>query len=159
MYSEMDIVEKNYTDLYSDSDRSVMNSTEETRDITNDRLEEIINFARAENIKRIGIANCLSFQKVNDKIKKTLEDEGFVVTSVNCKLGKIPSSEFTENAKGVSCNPIGQAEVLEEHQTELNISIGLCIGHDILFNKYTKAPVTTLLVKDRKLKHKTIDRF
>ena len=51
------------------------------------------------------------------------------------------------------CNPLGQATVLNNEGTELNIILGLCIGHDILFNQYSAAPVTTLAVKDRVLTH------
>lgn len=53
------------------------------------------------------------------------------------------------------CNPIGQAEILNEIGTDLNIIVGLCIGHDILFQKYSKAPTTTFIVKDRVLSHNT----
>ena len=31
--------------------------------------------------------------------------------------------------------------------------MGLCVGHDILFNKHSHAPTTTLVVKDRVLMH------
>jgi uncharacterized metal-binding protein len=34
--------------------------------------------------------------------------------------------------------------------------MGLCLGHDMIFNSKSKAPVTPLIVKDRKLKHNTI---
>ena len=36
---------------------------------------------------------------------------------------------------------------------DMNIIMGLCVGHDMLFNKYSEAPVTTLLVKDRVTGH------
>lgn len=62
-------------------------------------------------------------------------------------------------AKGISCNPAGQAKYLEEKGTELNIMMGLCLGHDIIFNAKSKAPVTPLLVKDRKLNHHTLRVF
>lgn len=29
--------------------------------------------------------------------------------------------------------------------------MGLCLGHDVLFNKHSVAPVTTVIVKDRVL--------
>ena len=51
------------------------------------------------------------------------------------------------------CNPIGQALCLERCGTDLNIIVGLCMGHDILFTKSSHAPVTTLIVKDRVLSH------
>jgi len=47
------------------------------------------------------------------------------------------------------CNPVAQAKILEEAGTEFNILLGLCVGHDTLFTKYSKTPVTTLVAKDR----------
>ena len=52
-----------------------------------------------------------------------------------------------------TCNPVGQALLLEEEGTDLNVILGLCLGHDVLFTKHSKAPVTTLAVKDRVLAH------
>jgi uncharacterized metal-binding protein len=54
---------------------------------------------------------------------------------------------------GLSSNPAGQAEYLHDQGSHLNISFGLCIRHDILFNLKSEAPVTTLIVKDREHKH------
>ena len=51
------------------------------------------------------------------------------------------------------CNPIAQAEFLNKAKTDFNVVIGLCVGHDSLFIKYSKAPVTVLAVKDRVLAH------
>ena len=51
------------------------------------------------------------------------------------------------------CNPIGQALFLNEQQTDFNLMIGLCVGHDTLFMKYAKAPMTVLAVKDRVTGH------
>ena len=51
------------------------------------------------------------------------------------------------------CNPIGQAKLLNSAQTQLNILLGLCVGHDSLFIKYSEAPVTVLAVKDRVTGH------
>ena len=31
------------------------------------------------------------------------------------------------------CNPILQAEILNKEKTDLNIVMGLCVGHDSLF--------------------------
>ncbi len=38
----------------------------------------------------------------------------------------------------------------------MNIAVGLCVGHDMLFNKYSEAPVTTIIVKDRVNSHNPI---
>ena len=40
--------------------------------------------------------------------------------------------------------------------TDLNIEIGLCVGHDSLFYRYSEAPVTTLIAKDWALNHNPI---
>ena len=54
------------------------------------------------------------------------------------------------------CNPIHQSRRLNKEETDLNILVGLCVGHDSLFYKYSKAPVTTLVVKDRVLGHNPV---
>jgi uncharacterized metal-binding protein len=51
------------------------------------------------------------------------------------------------------CNPILQAKLLNEQKTDLNVIVGLCVGHDSLFIKYSDALVTTLITKDRVLGH------
>jgi uncharacterized metal-binding protein len=38
----------------------------------------------------------------------------------------------------------------------MNLIVGLCLGHDILFTMNSKAPVTTLIVKDRMLGHNPV---
>jgi uncharacterized metal-binding protein len=51
------------------------------------------------------------------------------------------------------CNPIFQANCLNEEQTDFNVLLGLCVGHDSLFFKYAEAPTTVLAVKDRVTGH------
>ncbi len=51
------------------------------------------------------------------------------------------------------CSIIGQAEFLNEAKTDLNILLGLCVGHDSLSIKYSEAPITVFAVKDRFLAH------
>ena len=53
----------------------------------------------------------------------------------------------------VMCNPIAQAKLLNKAETELNICLGLCVGHDSMFYKYSDALVTTLVAKDRVTGH------
>ena len=54
------------------------------------------------------------------------------------------------------CNPILQAKVLNREKTDINIVMGLCVGHDSLFYKYSKALTTTLVTKDRVLGHNPV---
>ncbi|MEM2604195.1 MAG: DUF1847 domain-containing protein, partial [Candidatus Korarchaeum sp.] len=51
------------------------------------------------------------------------------------------------------CNPLVQAELLNSIGTQLNVVIGLCVGHDTLFMMSSKAPVTYLIAKDRVTGH------
>jgi uncharacterized metal-binding protein len=51
------------------------------------------------------------------------------------------------------CNPVFQAKLLNHEKTELNILLGLCVGHDSIFFKYAEAPTTVLAVKDRVTGH------
>jgi uncharacterized metal-binding protein len=55
-----------------------------------------------------------------------------------------------------ACNPIVQAKLLNDARTDINIIVGLCVGHDMLFTMNSKAPVTTLIVKDRLLGHNPV---
>jgi uncharacterized metal-binding protein len=52
-----------------------------------------------------------------------------------------------------ACNPIAQAEICNRLGTDMNIIVGLCVGHDMLFTKHSQAPVTTLVCKDRVTGH------
>jgi len=48
----------------------------------------------------------------------------------------------------IACNPAGQADFLNKKNTDLNISMGLCVGHDMIFSKKSEALVTNLFDKD-----------
>ena len=48
------------------------------------------------------------------------------------------------------------AQVLNEAHTDLNVLIGLCMGGDVIFTQLSRAPVTTLFVKDRLLANNPI---
>lgn len=151
---------ENSKNLYSNEDIELMRVADKARIPGKNRVEELINFAEKSGIRRIGIANCISMQREANQLKERLGDK-FEVYSIDCKVGKIPSSELLndETIKGLSCNPAGQADYLAQNNTELNVSFGLCMGHDILFNIKSKAPTTTLVIKDREHKHNTYQEF
>ena len=56
------------------------------------------------------------------------------------------------HASSRSCR-LAQAKVLAAAETELNILLGLCVGHDTLFLQHSEAPCTVLAVKDRVTGH------
>jgi uncharacterized metal-binding protein len=129
------------------------------------RVEEIIQFAKKMGYKKLGIASCLGLKDEAEILTEILENRGFEVVSVCCKAGAIPKERIglTPEQKirepdefESMCNPIAQAEILNDAGTELNIVVGLCVGHDSLFFKYSKAPVTVLVAKDRVFGHNPV---
>ena len=145
--------------LYTPADIRTMQLADEARLPGKNRVEEIRNYAKLAGLKRIGIANCVTVQKEANMLKETLAND-FDVYAIDCKCGKVPASEFLgADAKGISCNPAGQADFLAENNTELNVVMGLCVGHDMVFSAKSKAPTTTLIVKDREHKHNPMETF
>lgn len=122
------------------------------------RLEEIILFAKKMNYKKLGIASCMGLKNESALFTKILKNRGFEVVGAICKVGATPKHEVgipveCEVIGEVMCNPVLQAEILNEAGTELNIIMGLCVGHDSLFMMHSKAPCTCFIVKDRVLAH------
>ena len=147
-------------ELYSDADLKLMRAAEDSLLMGKNRVEELKLFAENSGVKRIGIAHCVGMTREAMDLRNRLSDK-FEVYTVDCKYAKIKGSEMLndETVKGTSCNPAGQADFLTRNETDLNISFGLCVGHDILFNMKSKAPTTTLVVKDREHKHNTYKEF
>ncbi|NJM14930.1 MAG: DUF1847 domain-containing protein [Bacteroidales bacterium] len=100
----------------------------------------------------------MAFEKEAEELVNILSLH-FEVIRANCKLGRLLFNDILPGYQGVSCNPAGQAKHLEDSGTELNIVMGLCLGHDMVFQQKSKAPGTTLVVKDRKLKHNPMERL
>jgi uncharacterized metal-binding protein len=94
-------------------------------------------------------------------VAELLLTRGFEVISVICKAGQSPKTllglekdqTIYHDEKESLCNPIFQAKLLNSEKTDFNVLLGLCVGHDSLFFKYTEAPVTVLAVKDRVTGH------
>ncbi|GLI56652.1 hypothetical protein PM10SUCC1_21660 [Propionigenium maris DSM 9537] len=125
------------------------------------RLEEVARYIENMSIERVGVAFCKGLHKEGRVIHKFLEDRGIEVYSVVCGNGGIDRGEVgikkNSDVFEISCNPLGQGSVLNKLKTEINIAVGLCVGHDMLFSKYSEAPVTTLIVKDRINSHNPIE--
>lgn len=125
------------------------------------RIQETVEFARRMGYRRLGVAFCSGLQSEARTLVEILEAQGFEVASVACKVGATPKEilglKDTEKIRvgqfEAMCSPIAQAAVLNHEQTELNIMVGLCVGHDSLFLKHATAPCTVLVTKDRVLGH------
>ena len=115
------------------------------------RLQETIAFAQRMNYKRIGLAYCYGMEKQVTQIVEILRENKLNVRAVSCTVGGIAQNEINPESAfcTVSCNPIGQARQLNHENVDLVVMIGLCLGHDILFQREVKADCTTLVVKDR----------
>lgn len=125
------------------------------------RLKDTIKYAQLMGYSRLGIAYCVGLIEEAKRAAEIIEKYGFEVCSVCCKAGGLKKTdigipeEYTMIAKTghpigfTTCNPAAQALFLNNAQTEMNIIVGLCVGHDITFTKLSKAPVTTLVAKDR----------
>ena len=143
--------------LYDQNSLEVMSIAEEAYVRGSTRLEEIRNYAKKAGLKRIGIAHCVSMPKEAATVEKFLSED-FEVFSVDCKCGRITKKELLGGeGTSIMCNPSGQADYLKEQNTDLNISMGLCVGHDMLFSQKSGVAVTTLVVKDRVNNHNTIE--
>ena len=122
------------------------------------RIEEIMEFARRIDAKRIGIATCLGLLREARTAAAIFRKAGFEVYGVACKAGAQPKVSIgipkeCEVVGANMCNPILQAKLLNKAETDLNVVIGLCVGHDSLFYKYAEALTTTLVTKDRVTGH------
>lgn len=126
------------------------------------RAEEIVMFAKRTGAKKIGIATCMGLINEAKSFARVLNAKGLGdYCCVCCKVGALDKSllgieediKIRPGAYEPACNPILQAKILNREKTDLNVIIGLCVGHDSLFIKYSDAPVTTLITKDRVLAH------
>ena len=140
---------------YNQADIETMIISAQARDKS--RLQELIRFAHLSGYKKIGIANCAGVQKYAENLMRILVSEGFEVFSINCKQSGLKGEELSTELNGPSCDPVSQAEYLSQCKTDINIEVGLCLGHGLLFSKHSQAPVTTFLVKDFATEHKTVE--
>ena len=128
---------------------------------TKTRIVEIMEFAQRMGYRRLGLAFCLGLVKEAALVEEILVMQGFEVISAVCKAGNTPKGrigiqdreKIYRGTEEAMCNPIFQAKLLNREETEFNILLGLCVGHDSLFFKYVAAPTTVLAVKDRVTGH------
>lgn len=128
------------------------------------RLKEVMELSNMMGYHKLGLAFCKGLQKEAKVVNDVLRRHGFEVVSVICKAGGIPKEsvgipkelKLRPETFEAMCNPIFQAELLNEQETEFNILLGLCVGHDSMFYRYSKAFVTTLVAKDRVLAHNPV---
>lgn len=133
------------------------------------RLLEIMKFSESMGWDDLGVAFCGGLSDEAKSVVEVLERAGFRVRSVVCSCGGVDKTRFGVPGEHkisslygkpdrfeAGCNPIVQAEVLNSENLDLHIIVGLCIGHDLLFTRHSRPPVTTLIVKDRVTGHNPV---
>jgi uncharacterized metal-binding protein len=128
---------------------------------TKTRIVEICEFAERMGYRKLGLAFCIGLSREAAVVEDIFKVHGFEVASAICKAGRTPKEtigitdeeKIHRGTEEAMCNPVYQAQLLNEAGTDFNVMLGLCVGHDSLFFKYAAAPTTVLAVKDRVTGH------
>lgn len=128
------------------------------------RVEDTVALAKRMGWRRIGIATCIGLLDETARLAEILEAQGLEPMSVCCKVGSVDKATLgIEEALKVRpdtfeplCNPAAQARILNRLRTDMNVIVGLCVGHDMLFTRHAEAPTTTLVAKDRVTGHNPV---
>ena len=128
------------------------------------RVEDTIALTKMMGWKKVGIATCIGLLDESERLADILRGQDLEPLSVCCKAGSIDKLELNlEESDKVrpgtfepACNPVAQARLLNEAGSDINLIVGLCVGHDMLFSKYSQAPVSTLVTKDRVTGHNPV---
>ena len=125
------------------------------------RLQEIIDFSKRMKFSKLGLAYCYGMEKEATALAHYLKSSGFKLSAVSCTTGALGQDKVNSNSNltGVSCNPIAQAQQLNAEHVDLVIVLGLCLGHDIIFQKHIESYATTLVVKDRVYQHNPMEEI
>ncbi len=107
------------------------------------RVEDMIALAQLMEFKKIGIATCIGMLDECNRLSDILRAQGMEPFSACCKAGSVDKlalnlKEEDKVRPGTfepACNPIAQARILNAEGMEMNIIMGLCVGHDMLFSK------------------------
>lgn len=117
------------------------------------RLIYVINMIKHLGYKKIGLAFCVRMRKEACMYANLIRKHGIEVESVSCCNCGINIADLgvalPENCDfDAACNPIGQAQLMNNAGVEFNLVMGLCAGHDSLFIKHANAMSTVVAVKD-----------
>jgi len=158
-------IENNYTKAGDLHELALASSrTEASGYMRRTRIEDTMDFARRIDAHTLGIAHCAGLMNEAKIAMEIFVANDFKVHTVCCKVGSIPKETIglqdhekvnPGNYEAV-CNPVAQAALLAKAGTQLNVVIGLCVGHDSLFFMHSQAPTTVLVAKDRVLGHNPV---
>ena len=140
-------------DLYDENGTVESQENEDTSYLAARRIRKMkkLNLQDMSNITGLSVAYLSKYE--NGKANSTIAALRKIAMALEVPVTCLLYTSGIKNSSNTMCNPIGQAKLLNEAKTDLNIVLGLCVGHDTLFFKYSDAPVTVLAVKDRVLAH------
>ena len=123
------------------------------------RLEELAEFASAMGYRTISLAYCFGMEREAEAVAAYLRERGIRVSGVSCTAGALGQDRINSASSitAVGCNPLQQAREINARKPGLTVTMGLCLGHDILFNRYVEGDVTNLVVKDRVYGHAPLE--
>jgi uncharacterized metal-binding protein len=102
------------------------------------RAREVIELAHRMGYRRVGVAHCRDMGREARLAARCLADGGL---------------EAVLPPDADDCDPLGQADLFRTRGTDLNVIAGMCVGHDTLFIRHSRAPATSLVVRDLRLRH------
>jgi len=115
------------------------------------RLEHIVDFSHAMDIKIIGIAGCVRYIEECVYVNNIFKEQGLESHIIMCKVGGFKTKDINIDkvTDWTICNPLAQALILNKLNCEINVTLGLCMGQELIFNRYAKGFVTNLIVKEK----------
>lgn len=128
------------------------------------RVKETIEMIKRMGYKKVGLAFCNGLFQEAQMFTALCREHGIDLISAMCKTGGVDKTEvgikdidkLKPGQFEAMCNPVAQAMILNAAGTEFNVVMGLCVGHDSLFYKFSDALCTTLVVKDRVTGHNPV---
>jgi uncharacterized metal-binding protein len=106
------------------------------------RAQEVMEFAKRLGFHRLGVVFCNDMAAVAEMYINMLKENGFETISAG-------------NSRA-ECEPAALAALCNDRETDLNVLLGMCVGHDSIFIRHSKAWVTCLVAKDRFLVHNPV---
>jgi uncharacterized metal-binding protein len=101
------------------------------------RVRELLEFCRMMNFSSVGLAYCPDMAFAAKLLGQYLTNNGI-------------HASFPELR---NCDPVGLADQFSCDGTQLNVLAGMCVGHDALFVRNSRALVTAVVARDTVLQH------
>ena len=119
------------------------------------KIDEVVEFCKLMDYKKIGLAFCYGMEKDAAIVDDIFTSHGLKIVPISCTAGAMSQTSVNDESAlpGVSCNPLGQAEQMNSEKVDFAITMGLCMGHDILFQNKIDCNFTNIVVKDRTTNH------